>query len=830
MLRLLVVNLFAASLLTAALPPKLKPILDQACLGCHSKTTAKGGLDLTSLPFDLNDHSTRDRWIRIHDRVEKGEMPPSAALLPAAKRTELAKQLAEAIYKVERAEIVAHGRGPMRRLNRDEYEQNLRDILQLPYLDIRDMLPEDREEYHFNKTADTLDMSRVQLSGYLDAAEAALRKAMVTTPEPPPMMKYRAWGTKLFSVPSMTGGRESMFFAKDSKLLNITNEKFNELRRTGEHDPEVELVMSRSAGWPYSAYPQNLAVKLPGEYRVRFSARAILQHRGFILKPALQPVPMTFRSRKPSNQDTAEDVRHTGGIIDVQPGVHTYETVVRLTTGQTIEYGLLGLPTPQPDVNNIPGSYRFPPINDAGAPGIAFQWLEIEGPLPPKMWPPASHRVLFDELGVKVEPGNPREEARRLLRHFVKLAARTPVPEEAIAKFEKLIFARLDKKEMFVDAMFAGYKAFLCSGNFLYLQEPGDHYAIASRLSHFLANTRPDAALLELAAASKLRDTKTLRSETDRLIDGSTFDRFVKAFTDYWLSLRHIRRDDPDIRLYPEYRLDEYLVESMDMETRAYFTAMIRENLPVSALISSDFTFANDRLSKHYGLTPLTGSAVRKVKLPPGSPFGGILTQGAILKISANGTNTSPVIRGAWVMDRIIGQPPPAPPPGVPAVEPDIRGAKTIRDLLDLHKKSPTCAACHAKFDPVGLALENFDVMGGWRTRYRGTAEGDHQKGIDPAGHDYDFTFAGAVDSSGKLLDGKTFKDVHDLKAIFAANPRQLARNLLHQFTVYATGVPVRFADRPEIEAILDRCAAQGYRVRDLLHGFIASNIFRGNI
>jgi hypothetical protein len=821
----------AAPVFSAGLPPKLKPLIAQSCLGCHSKSAAKGGLDLSSLPFDLADRSTRDHWIRVHDRVEKGEMPPVQGLLKPAQRADMVNQLATAIYSAERAEIAAHGRGPMRRLNRDEYEQNLRDVLQLPRLDIRDMLPEDRESYHFNKTSESLDMSRVQLTAYLDAAESALRQAMVTRAEPPPVTRYRAVGTKLFSSPSMTGGRESMFFAKDSKLANITNEQFRALSKSGEYDPNIELVMSRSAGWPYSAYPQALAVKFAGEYRVRFSARAVLQHRGFLLKPALQPVPMTFRSRKPSNQDTAEDVRSTGGIIDIQPGVHVYETIVHLNVGQTIEYGLLGLPTPQPDVNNIPGSYRFPPISEAGAPGVAFQWLEIEGPIPPKIWPPASHHVLFDELGVKVETDHPKEEARRLLRRFVNLASRNPMPEEALQKFEQLIFARLEKKEPFADAMLAGYKAFLCSGNFLYLQEPvrgGDQFAIASRLSHFLTNTRPDDALLALARAKQLRDRQVLRRETDRLVEGSGFERFVHSFTDYWLSLRYIRRDDPDIRLYPEYRLDEYLIDSMDRETRAFFTAMVRENLPVSSLIDADFVFANDRLAKHYRLPQMDGSALRKVALPKDSPLGGLLTEAAILKVSANGTSTSPVLRGAWIMDRLMGQPPPPPPPGTPAVEPDIRGAKTIRDLLAMHTKAPTCAACHAAFDPVGLALENFDVLGGWRTRYRGTAEGEPVTGIDPAGHDFHYTLAAAVDPSGKLLDGRTFKDVRELKALLAAKPRQLARNLLHQFTVYATGTPVRFGDRPEIESMLDACAARGYRVRDLLHAVIESQIFLG--
>ncbi len=379
--------------------------------------------------------------------------------------------------------------------------------------------------------------------------------------------------------------------------------------------------------------------------------------------------------------------------------------------------------------------------------------------------------------------------------------------------------------------MLAGYKAFLASGDFIFLREPkaaSDSFAIASRLSHFLTNSRPDTRLLELAAKGQLQDPKVLGEETQRLIGGPSFERFVKSFTDYWLSLRHIRRDDPDIRLFPEYRFDEYLVESMERETRTFFTAMVRENLPSSVLVKSDFIFANDRLARHYQLTTMTGSAMRKVTLPAGSPFGGLLTQAAVLKVSSNGTTTSPVIRGAWVTERLIGRPIPPPPPSVAAVEPDIRGAKTIRDLLSLHTKSKSCAACHARFDPVGFALENFDILGGWRARYRGLEEGERISGIDRAGHDFSYTLAGRVDASAKLLDGPAFKDVNELKAILASDPRQLGRNMLHQFTLYATGTPVRYSDRPEIESLLDACAADGYRVQDLMLALVQSRIFRG--
>jgi len=807
--------------------------IEKSCIECHDKDTHKGGLDLTSQSFDLADRSARECWVRVHDRVEKGEMPPKAEDMAAADRAALVQSLDAALYNADLADVRARGRGPVRRLNRDEYEQNLRDVLQLPDLDIRDILPEDREGHRFNKTTEMLDMSRVQLAAYLDAAETALRAALVTEPTPPPQMKIRVVGTDLFPGTGTFGNRESMFFARDNKFADLDQRKDKESVKRTATDESLEMALFRSASWPYLGTPKRILAQHSGHYKVRFSARAVLQQPGYVLIPAKKPVPMTFRSRRPAGVDIINETRAEGGIIDIQPEKQVYETTIRLLEGESFEYSLLGLPMPLAmNPNGSAPTYRYPPFPEGGQPGVAVQWLEIEGPIAPASWPPPSHRVLVDDLGAEMKPANAQAEAKRLLRRFAQRAAREPVAEENLQMFDALIQRRLEKGAPFLDALLAGCKAFLASGDFIYLREPrsaDDDFAIASRLSHFLTNSRPDARLLDLAGKKQLHETPILREETARLIGGEGFERFVKNFTGYWLNLRQIRRDDPDIRLFPEYRFDEYLVESMERETRTFFTAMVRENLPASVLVKADFVFANDRLAKHYGLPPLRGSSMQKVALPANSPFGGLLTQAAVLKVSANGTTTSPVVRGAWVMERLIGKPPPPPPPSVPAVEPDIRGAKTIRDLLALHTKSKTCAGCHAKFDPVGLALENFDILGGWRTRYRGLEEGERISGIDRAGHDFSYTLSAPVDSSGKLLDGSSFKDIHDLKTILLSDPRQLARNLLQQFTVYSTGTPVRYSDRREIESMLDACAKDGYRVRDLLLALVQNRIFRGN-
>lgn len=823
--------------------PPLPDLINQSCLDCHDDTSAKGGLDLTSLPFDLSTPALRDRWVRIHDRVRKGEMPPDASDLPEAKRQALVTGLSSALTLADKSDILAHGRGTLRRLTREEYEQNLRDVLRLPSLDVRDRLPEDRESHHFTKTAATLDLSRVQLAAYLDASEAALRQAMASGLQPPPETRYHALATGLFQEAETFGNREAMFYARDSKVIPLSGKELWELRKSGQHDPAVEMALFRSAHWPYYGYPAGFTVRLDGDYRVRFSARAVVQVPGYELKPAPQSVPMTFRARKPSGADVSGDVRATGGLHDITPEVRVREAIVSLRKGETFEYSLLGLPVPLArNVDNGPPTYRYPPLPEGGQPGVAFQWIEVAGPLAPESWPPPSHRVLFDELplqpapsgsalAVEVAAENPAEEASRLFRRFAGLAARQPLSDEDLAPFDALIQRRLEDGAPLGESLLTGFQAFLSSGHFIYLPEPRsakDTWAVASRLSHFLTNSRPDAGLAESARTGRLTAPGELSRQTARLVASPGFERFVACFTDSWLSLRHLKRDDPDIRLYPEYRFDEYLVESMGHETRAFFSALIRDNLPVRNIIQADFAFVNDRLARHYGLPSVEGSAPRRVPLPEGSPYGGLLTQAALLKVTANGTTTSPVLRGAWVMERLIGEPPPPPPASVPAVEPDIRGARTIREILARHTASESCASCHARFDPVGFALESFDILGGWRTRYRGLEEGERVSGIDRAGHDYAYTLGTAVDPGGQLAEGQAFHDIHELKALLLKDPRRLARNLLHQFTLYATGTPVRFSERGEIERLLDLCQPGGYRVADLLHAFVQSPLFHG--
>jgi hypothetical protein len=819
-------------LIGASEPPStISSLLVQSCLDCHSKETSEGGLDLTALSFELNNRAVRDRWVRIYDRIDRGEMPPQTDDLPKESRASLVKLLKSAIRDADMADRTAHGRGPLRRLTRVEFENNLRVLLKLPDLDVRDKLLEDRDAHGFTKVSVLLDMSRVQLEAYLDATEAALRTAMAGSKPPTATVTQRFTGTDLFPTLETFGEREAMFFARDNRMVPITNAQLKEMTPEQRRDPTLEMALFRSATWPYFGYPRGFRAKEGGAYRVRFAGRAVRQVRDFRLAPAYAPIAMSFRARQPSGADVSGDVRETGGWMDLQPETREFETTIHLKAGETFEYSPLGLPVPF--IRTDGGFfYDYPPMPPEGHRGVVIQWLEVTGPIRDVQWPPPSHHVLFDD--VDATQGN-AADAERLFRRFAARAALRPMSEEAHQPFLKLIEVKMAAGAGFAESLLAGYQALLCSSHCLYLTEPRNddldaHFAIANRLSHFFWNSRPDDELAQAAKNGRLHDKAVLRVQTERLIADPRFEQFVRTFAEEWLDLRKLRRDIPDERLYPEYRKDDYLVDSMERETRAFLRAMVRENLPASTVVAADFTFVNDRLAAHYDLPRVIGSDMRRLTLPKDSPFGGLITQAALMKHTANGTTTSPVLRGVWIMEKLLGQPPPPPPKSVPAVEPDIRGATTIRALLAKHTESQTCASCHAKFDPVGFAMENFDVMGAWRDHYRGMERGEKITGIDPAGHPYTYFVGQPVDASAMLPTGETFRDIHELKRILASKPRQLAKNLVEHLVLHATGTPVGFADREEVETMLDDCAAGGFRLQDLMHVLVQSRIFLGSV
>jgi hypothetical protein len=378
--------------------------------------------------------------------------------------------------------------------------------------------------------------------------------------------------------------------------------------------------------------------------------------------------------------------------------------------------------------------------------------------------------------------------------------------------------------------MVATYTAVLASPGFVFLDEkPGrlDDTALATRLALFLWNSPPDVALRTRAARGELSQPAVLRAETERLLADAKSQRFRDAFLDYWIDLRKIEDSTPSTTLYNDYYLDDSLAEAAVAETRLTFEEMIRADQPARGIVAADYTYLNERLATHYGINDVKGAAMRRVTLPPDSPRGGFMTQASVLKITANGTTTSPVLRGKWIVERILGIDIPPPPP-VAAVEPDIRGAVTIRQQLEKHRADTSCASCHSKMDPPGFALENFDVMGGWRDRYRAIDETKKAElGRGKNGHAFEFHFGLPVDAAGELPDGRSFKDIRDFKNLLRQEDVMLARNLTRQLAIYATGAPVRFSDRATIEQIVAGAKSHDYGVRALIHGLVQSDLFQ---
>jgi mono/diheme cytochrome c family protein len=456
---------------------------------------------------------------------------------------------------------------------------------------------------------------------------------------------------------------------------------------------------------------------------------------------------------------------------------------------------------------------------------------------------------------VKVDDAATTEapEPAALLRDFATASFRRPVAEEEVAPYARIVSEQLAHGEHFQDAMFAGYRAILCAPDFLLVglesglpkaggpAAPLGAHALASRLSYFLWDSLPDQALLDLAASGDLLEPDVLADQVDRMLDDPKSERFVEHFLDEWLKLHEIDFTTPDPKLYPDF--DPWLRDSMLAETRATFRRLLAEDRPVAELIDSDTVMINQRLAILYGIPNVHGAAIRPCPVPEGVPRGGLLTQASVHKVTANGTATSPVLRGVWAMERLLGIPRLPPPPNIPAIEPDATGATTIRQMVEMHRADNACAVCHARMDPYGLALEAFDPIGGHRDRYRISGQPKKVKQgkemvMEPSVEVVTFTgssyrnrvnvrVGSEVDASGTLADGRSFRDVEELKKLLLADPEAIATNVARQLTIYATGSPIRFSDRDEIDRVVAATKSGKHGLRTLVKQVVLGDLFR---
>lgn len=787
---------------------RLEPMFDQHCYECHDADAKKGGLDLTALKWRPDDIENLQQWTKVFDKVERGEMPPKKKERPAAEvNRSFLETLGGELHGFSRTKQEREGRVVYRRLNRNEYVQTLHDLLGID-TPLRDLLPEDGTAGGFDNVGAALNLSAVHLERYLQAADLALKEATVSVPRPETRRVRTDYGETWHDWKA-PGFQKSQWTHSPEGLLAI--------RWSGGNGPHGEL-----GAW---------SPPVPdARYRFRIRAKAMIDKTGpnagkndaarpdrhVILKVALTDWPRT-------------GLTFGNTYFEMSPTEFrefTYEA--RVPRGKTLWLSPYRAVPEKPDERAMV----------AGICAV-IEWVDIEGPLQEE-WPPRGHRLLYGDLPLRPAdpkaPGKdlravsaqPEADARRLLAAFLPKVFRRPVSEAEVSAHVALFAEQMGKGRRFDEALRAAYKMALCSPNFLFLHEqPGalDDHALASRLSYGLWSTAPDAELTALAAQKKLRDPAVLRAQTERLLASPKAKRFTQNLLGGWLNLRDIDFTQPDTKLYPEF--EQYLQQSMVAETHAYFEAMLSGNLGVSHVIHSDFAMLNERLAEHYGIPGVKGHELRKVALRPDSRRGGFLTQGAVLKVSANGTSTSPVVRGAYVLDRLLGTPPDPPPKDVPAIEPDIRGATTIREQLDKHRNQPACAGCHARLDPPGFALENYDVTGRWRTAYRAIPDSAKDKVVNIPGSDIrHYTRGKPVDPSFAMADGRAFKDMDEFKRILLAEPKQLARCVTEKLVVHLTGAPIQFADREVVEAIVERTARDGHGLRTLLHEVIQSRLF----
>jgi hypothetical protein len=790
--------------LSAATPfsKQTEAFLERYCFDCHGDGAAKGGLDLEKLGRDLTDAATFAKWEQIFDRVDKGEMPP-AKVKARPRPKELMVFQNSTFARLEKAHSEVKGT-VLRRLNRREYENTMNDLFGTA-LELVEMLPEDGRSHEFDNVGEALGISMQHMGMYIRTARMVLEEAIAKTTEA--------------SKPEKRVGR----YTDDKRLDRYLGDNRLKLK-------DGSVVRFSPYGYP-TGMIRTANTRGEGFYRIKVSGFAYQSES-----------PVTFSVGATTFKRGVEEPIF--GYFSFPPGMpgklHTVELTVYVGDRYMVQIEPYGIS------DSDLGRRRPKKIHarEYKGPGLAIHSVEIEGPLVGE-FPTRGHKLLFADIQrEEIPPRNPRDreksrykpqfkvisanentDAQKALKRLAIAAFRRSVTANEVAPYVQLFQSERKKGEAFESALRTAVSAIFCSPHFLFLREaPGklDDFALASRLSYFLNRTAPDAELLVLAKQGKLRTN--LHEQTERLLKDKRFGRFITDFTEAWLNLRDMDFTMPDRTLYPEF--EPYLRFSMPRETEAFLRELITSNLPAANITKSNFAMLNDRMAEHYGIDGVIGSRFRKVKLPIDSWRGGFLSQGSILKVSANGSNTSPVVRGVYVLERILGVTPTPPPPNIPGVEPDIRGAATLRELLDKHRDVASCASCHRKIDPLGFALESFDPIGLQRDYFRNRDSKAPKVNGLVRGNKVRYHRGPDVDSSGHFTDGNTYAGFPEYRDYLAARDEELAKAFAMKLLTFATGRELGFSDRSEVARIIEDTGENGHRLRDLFHRIIQSKIF----
>ena len=813
----------------------VQPFIKDHCVKCHGSEKQKGDLRLDTLPNNFLDPAAAARWSDVVDTINAHEMPPEKEAQPDAQR---AGRFADWIAaELGRAEVAKRStRVILRRMNRAEYNNTVRDLVGVSFSPA-EKFPEDPPAGGFDNIGGALTVSPLHVELYYAAARQVLDRALFDGAQPP-VLKWR------FEPEEDEKGGDRTRVKRDGQ---------NVLLNKGENPVENGFTAIHHNSWNKTVGFRDFRLPAGGEYIIRFRAAGRVPARAdvvgsarTILEKRRDDEDAKNPARKESNQRQLEnDLRHfethrmydygpprlklvqnLGGTprvlaeMDVDapesaPKVHEVRAdFSKLSAGLSFEYAY--------SVPSVLENFWIQGRDTFARPVLLIDWIEIEGPIHAG-WPPPSHRRVLPEIAGKSAEKDEKAYAGEVLSRFMSRAYRRPLAagevDSKLALFEK---ARAENVP-FLDAIKRPLSAVLTSPHFLYLVEPEapgaqlrklTGYELASRLSYFLWSSMPDDALFRLAASGEILKPAVLGQQLTRMLADPKSEAFVKNFTGQWLGLRKVGANPPATNLYPEY--DRHLETSMVRETESFFAELLRADLDARSLIKSDFVTINERLARFYGIPGVRGDAFRRVPAPPESHRGGLVTQASIHSITSNGTRTSPVSRGVWVLKTLLGTDPGVPVANAGDIPPKVPGMDraTVRQRLQIHREQPACARCHDKIDPLGFALENFNACGEWRDREGHGYQGRIEKN-DPL-----------IDPASRMPDGTECSGVEGLQAQLLKKEDLFLNALATQLYTYALGRELGFSDRPVVRASVEAMKRNRCTLRALLLGIVTSDRF----
>jgi len=813
----------------------IRPFLDSYCASCHTGAKAKGTFRSdTGAPNDFLDPRAKEIWGEVVRVLNGHEMPPQKAKQPTG--AEVSAVVDWITAQAVKAESIRRDRSVvLRRLNREDYRNTIRDLVGVDF-DIASF-PQDPPAGGFDNNGSVLAMSALQVELYLKAARQILDRALVQGDRP----RHIKWRFE----PKNT--------AMDSFRKRL-DEKNNPIVNGGANPMEGPFIVIHHNSWDKGVGARDFRVPAEGIYAIRIHAAGRIPSREKVVASA-----ETILKRRKEQQDRQnpkgakyheiqfhEDLAHftrdriydygpprikltlqlgsqprvidefdADGSVEA-PKVHEYRArFTTQTAGIALEYAYA--------IPAVQENFWMQNHTSFARPELLIDWFEVEGPLY-DAWPPTTHRnILFDS---PLRETNERLYAQEVLSRFMTRAYRRPV-NQAEVESKLRLFENARKDQSFVEAIKKPLAAVLASPHFLYLVEesaptgsdaqgprPLNDYEMASRLSLFLWSSLPDQRLFDLAQKGQLQDPAVRQKEVDRMLADPKTDALVKNFVGQWLGLREVGANPPAPDLYPQY--DRHLEVSMVRESEEFFREILLRNRDARELVRSDYVVINERLARFYGIEGVKGDRFRKVPVPPGVHRGGIPTQASILSLTSNGTRTSPVKRGTWVLKTLFGADPGLPVANVGEIAPKVPGIEkaTVRQRLEIHRDREQCARCHNKIDPLGFALENYNAAGEWREREGFGYKGRIQKN-DPL-----------IDASSTMPDGKPIRGVEGLQEAILAQEDHFPACLSTKLITYALGREVGLSDQPMIKAAVAHMKTNKYTLRSLIRFIVASDAF----